>query len=219
MKAQKTPVNSLFFETWILSPPVKVNCCWVQTMDKLSLWLEIWAMAGPGSSAGWFVAGLNLVQSVKDGVSSVTAHFIIFVVLNLTFNVYWVSSPRVIIWRAILKVVTLFLSIEDSSMTVWSDLQSLETTARRSPNIRDPSILCGGEQIVCPGKQVLLASQLINLPRAKDWFFFFFSFSFGPLQSCCCSPTCMFRIPAVLVVVFTPAAHVLLKGCLEKVGY
>lgn len=44
-------------------------------------------MAGAGSSAGWLVAGLNLVQSVKEGVSSVTAHFIIFVDLNLTFNV------------------------------------------------------------------------------------------------------------------------------------
>lgn len=68
MKAHKNLVNSLFFETWILSPPVKVNCCWVQTMDKLSLELEIWAMAGPGSSAEWFVAGLNLVQSVKEGI-------------------------------------------------------------------------------------------------------------------------------------------------------
>lgn len=44
-------------------------------------------MAGPGSSAGCFVAGLNSVQSVKEGVSSVTVHFIIFVDLNLTFNV------------------------------------------------------------------------------------------------------------------------------------
>lgn len=68
MKTHETPVNTLFFETGILSPTVKVNCCWVQAMDKVLLWLEIWAMAGPGSFARWFVTGMSLVQSIKEGV-------------------------------------------------------------------------------------------------------------------------------------------------------
>lgn len=60
-------------------------------------------------------------------MSSVTVHFIIRVGLDLTFNISWASSPKVIICGAIIDVVALCCfspyCFEDNSMAMLSDLE------------------------------------------------------------------------------------------------